>query len=209
LADVYIHLRLQRATGVLAGIVAALARAGLELISQKIERDDDAPRGRLEIHADGQSPDPEDLAGLMQQTRGVERLTWLAIDGETVLSEPPALADAIGSEDLARLSEGTVDEAIAGGATIEGAKAGEVAVGSEAAPATGTGDDRTGFPNEPDARGEENTTLRGDDAEPGGADPGDDAFDTQDPRPAAADGADETDNARRLAAVRRRRRRRR
>lgn len=107
MADLRLHLKLERCTGVLAGIVASLSRNGVELISQRIEADQDGGRGGvLALHALGRPPDVDALVERLGGARGVERVTWVEVDGETVLSEPEALADPIGAEDLARLSAG-------------------------------------------------------------------------------------------------------
>ena len=84
MSDIVLELALKRSSGVLAGVVASLAQAGLELQSQKLDR---TGSGWLTIHASGDAPDPGMLSERMAVTRGVERLMRLEVDGETVIAD--------------------------------------------------------------------------------------------------------------------------
>jgi len=111
MSELVLELSLKRSSGVLAGIVAALAQAGVHLQTQKLDR---SGTGWLTIHAEGDSPDPAALSERLNGTRGVDRLVRLIIDGETVIEDGASVAaaeaeaepDPIRSEDLAELSAG-------------------------------------------------------------------------------------------------------
>jgi len=103
MSEIILELSLVRSSGVLAGIVAALAQTGLELKSQKLER---ANGGWLTVHATGEPPEPSALAERMAATRGVERLMRMEIDGDLILAEGRPIAGQIETADLAELSSG-------------------------------------------------------------------------------------------------------
>ncbi|MDT8408873.1 MAG: hypothetical protein RQ741_04680 [Wenzhouxiangellaceae bacterium] len=103
-SEIRLELSLNRASGVLAGIVASLSRTGLELQTQKMDRDRGPAKGWLEIICRGQVPDIELLADNMNNTRGVERLMRVEIDGQVVLAEGQPLPDQMQSEDLFQLT---------------------------------------------------------------------------------------------------------
>jgi|GEM_PF-4016039 len=98
--EINLHVKLNRASGVLASIVAALAQQGLELKSQKINRDDDGKKATLDIICEGELPDPAELAERLNAARGVEGLQriesdgqLLMVDGAPVQSTQPGIAD--------------------------------------------------------------------------------------------------------------------
>ena len=76
MAEIRLHLELERASGILAGIVAALAQQGLELKSQKLTRADQGRGGTLDIQAVGEPYDIEALAERMTAARGVSPACW-------------------------------------------------------------------------------------------------------------------------------------
>ena len=77
----------------MAGIVASLAQAGIELKSQKLQRDAEGRGGWLKIVGSGDSPTPAALAERLNGTRGVEKLMRLIVDGEVLLAD---VGDALG-----------------------------------------------------------------------------------------------------------------
>ncbi|MFU8878239.1 MAG: hypothetical protein ACNA7E_08870 [Wenzhouxiangellaceae bacterium] len=83
--EINLHLKLNRASGVLAGIVAALAQQGLELKSQKINRDDDGKKATLDIVCEGELPDPAELAERLNAARGVEGVQRIESDGQLLM----------------------------------------------------------------------------------------------------------------------------
>lgn len=83
--EINLHVKLNRASGVLAGIVAALAQQGLELKSQKINRDDDGKKATLDIVCEGELPDPAELAERLNAARGVEGLQRIESDGQLLM----------------------------------------------------------------------------------------------------------------------------
>ncbi len=103
--DIVLELALRRSSGVLAGIVAALAQAGLELKSQKLDR---SGTGWLTVQASGDAPDPGALSERMARISGVDRLVRLDVDGETLITdgEPviQAIDNQVDADDLATLS---------------------------------------------------------------------------------------------------------
>lgn len=108
--EIILELSLNRSSGVLAGIVASLAQAGIELKSQKLQRATEGRGGWLTIIGAGDSPDPAVLAVLAERfngTRGVEKLMRVIVDGEAVLAEGKPLEDQIQHDDLAQLSAGS------------------------------------------------------------------------------------------------------
>jgi hypothetical protein len=98
---------LNRSSGVLAGIVASLAQAGIEFQSQKLQRATEGRGGWLTITGSGDSPNPAVLAERLNGTRGVEKLMRVIVDGEAVLAEGRPLEDQIQPGDLADLSAGS------------------------------------------------------------------------------------------------------
>jgi hypothetical protein len=110
LAELRLELSLNRASGVLAGIVASLAQAGLQLTQQKLDRDPAGRGGWLVVRAAGDAPDPAVLAERLAGTRGVARVERIEIDGEAVLIDGAARAesgpDPIDRDDLAELALG-------------------------------------------------------------------------------------------------------
>ena len=105
--EIILELSLNRSSGVLAGIVASLAQAGIELQSQKLQRATEGRGGGLTIVGSGDSPDPAMLAERFNGTRGVEKLMRVIVDGEAVLAEGKPLEDQIQHDDLAELSAGS------------------------------------------------------------------------------------------------------
>jgi len=94
----------------LAGIVASLAQAGIELKSQKLQRAPDGPGGWLTITGSGDTPEPLGLAERLNGTRGVEKLMRVIVDGEAVMAEGKPLKNQIQPGDLAELSAGSNTE---------------------------------------------------------------------------------------------------
>lgn len=111
MAEIRLELNLARASGVLAGIVAALAQAGLELRFQRLARATDGRGGTLDMVLDGVPPEPGDLVTMMEAARGVDRLMRIEIDGEAVLAEGRVLEDIMDADSLAALSAGQAPEA--------------------------------------------------------------------------------------------------
>lgn len=105
--EIVLELSLNRSSGVLAGIVASLAQAGIELKSQKLQRATEGRGGWLTIVGSGGSPEPTALAERLDGTRGVEKLMRVVVDGEAVLAEGKPLDDQIRHGDLAELSAGS------------------------------------------------------------------------------------------------------
>lgn len=105
--EIILELSLNRSSGVLAGIVASLAQAGIELKSQKLQRAGEGRSGWLTIVGSGDPPDPAMLAERFNRTRGVEKLMRVIVDGEAVLAEGKPLEDQIQHNDLAELSAGS------------------------------------------------------------------------------------------------------
>jgi len=105
MSDIVLELALRRSSGVLAGVVASLAQAGLALKSQKLDR---SGTGWLTVHLSGDIPDPGMLSERMSTTRGVDRLVQLDVDGETLIADGQLvvheLDDQIEAEDLAALA---------------------------------------------------------------------------------------------------------
>lgn len=87
LAEIRLELALNRPSGALAGIVAALAQFGLSLKRQKVERTDRARGGRLFIRAEGEPPDPVVLSERLDDTPGVDRVVRIEIDGEALWAD--------------------------------------------------------------------------------------------------------------------------
>lgn len=110
MAEIRLELNLARASGVLAGIVAALAQSGLELRSQRLARASEGRGGTLDIVVDGAPPEPGDLVALMESARGVDRLMRIEIDGEAVLAEGRVLEDIMDADSLAALAAGPAPE---------------------------------------------------------------------------------------------------
>lgn len=108
--EIIIELSLNRSSGVLAGIVASLAQAGIELQSQKLQRATESRGGWLTITGSGESPNPAALAERLNGTRGVEKLMRVIVDGEAVLAQGKPLEDQIQTGDLAELSAGSDSE---------------------------------------------------------------------------------------------------
>lgn len=79
--EIHIHLSLTRTSGILAGIVAALAQENLALQTQKITRNTEDKGGSLNIVCEGEAPDIDALTGRMENCRGVGRLEFASIDG--------------------------------------------------------------------------------------------------------------------------------
>lgn len=105
--EIILELSLNRSSGVLAGIVASLAQAGVELKSQKLQRATEGRGGWLTITGSGDSPEPAVLAERLNGTRGVEKLMRVIVDGEAILAEGKPLEDQIQPDDLAELSAGS------------------------------------------------------------------------------------------------------
>lgn len=105
--EIKLELSLSRSSGVLAGVVASLAQAGIALKSQKIQRANEGRGGWLTILGEGEPPAPPVLADKLNNTRGVDRLMRMVVDGETLLAEGKPLADQIQAGDLAELSAGS------------------------------------------------------------------------------------------------------
>lgn len=105
MSEIRIELKLSRSSGVLAGIVAKLAQAGLQLQSQRLDR---SGTGWLSVLAEGECNDPAALVDLMEATRGVDRLMALVVDDRALIAdgEPVAqpLEDQVDEEDLALLA---------------------------------------------------------------------------------------------------------
>lgn len=112
MSEIVLELSLSRSSGVLAGIVATLAQNGLELKSQKLDRDLAARQGAagwLTIHATGEAPDPEALARRMASARGVDRVMRIEIDGIESGAVPvadPGRPDEAGQPSSARVPAG-------------------------------------------------------------------------------------------------------
>jgi len=102
-AEIRLHLELERASGVLAGIVAALAQQGLELKTQKLKRASEGRGGTLDIHAVGEPGDIEALAERMNAARGVSQVARIESDGEPVFADGALVLpepDAADAEDI-------------------------------------------------------------------------------------------------------------
>ncbi|NKI34318.1 hypothetical protein HFP89_03980 [Wenzhouxiangella sp. XN79A] len=95
MAEVRLHLDLERASGVLAGIVAALAQQGLELKTQKLTRASEGRGGTLDIRAEGDPDDIETLAERMATARGVGRVVAIELDGEPVFADGAVIVPAV------------------------------------------------------------------------------------------------------------------
>jgi hypothetical protein len=80
-ADIRIQLALERASGVLAGIVAALAQKNLELKTQKLTRASEGRGGELDIRAEGLPGDIPSLADHLASARGVGEVVRIEVDG--------------------------------------------------------------------------------------------------------------------------------
>jgi hypothetical protein len=104
-AELRLELSLDRASGVLAGIVASLAQNGLQLKRQQLERHADRTAS-LVIRVEGDAPDPAALAERLSAVRGVARVVRIEIDGRAahVASEP--VDDQVDAGDLAELLPG-------------------------------------------------------------------------------------------------------
>jgi len=109
--EIILEFSLNRSSGVLAGIVASLAQAGIELQSQKLQRAPEGRGGWLTITGTGESPSPNVLAERLNGTRGVEKLMRVIVDGEAVLAEGKPLDNQIQPDDLAELSAGSSADA--------------------------------------------------------------------------------------------------
>src|SRR6056297_32252 len=80
--EIVLELSLNRSSGILAGIVASLARTGIELKNQKLQRAADGCGGWLTIIGSGDPPEPGFLAERLNESRGVEQLMRMVVDGE-------------------------------------------------------------------------------------------------------------------------------
>lgn len=107
MSDIILELSLRRSTGVLAGVVASLAQAGIELRTQKLQRAAGGAGGWLTITGEGNAPAPSILAQRLGSTGGVDRLVRMSVDGELVLAEGRPIEDQIQPDDLAELSAGS------------------------------------------------------------------------------------------------------
>jgi hypothetical protein len=83
-AELRVHLALERASGVLAGIVASLAQKKLELKTQKLTRAAEGRGGSLDIHAEGEPGDIAALAEHLAKARGVGEVVRIEVDGMIV-----------------------------------------------------------------------------------------------------------------------------
>lgn len=105
--EIILEISLNRSSGVLAGIVASLAQADIELKSQKLQRATEGRGGWLTIVGSGESPEPAELAERLDGNRGVEKVMRVIVDGEAVLAEGKPLDDQIQTDDLAELPAGS------------------------------------------------------------------------------------------------------
>lgn len=94
MAEFRLHLELERASGVLASIVARLAQQGLELKSQKLERASEGRGGTLDIVAEGDNEDIASLARNMAAARGVGRVVRIQRDNEAVFAKGAVIEPA-------------------------------------------------------------------------------------------------------------------
>lgn len=104
--EIVLELSLNRSSGVLAGVVASLSQAGIELKSQKLRRASEGRGGWLTVVGEGEAPTPSVLAERLNNTRGVDRLMRIVVDGEATMAEGQPLHDQIEAADLAELSAG-------------------------------------------------------------------------------------------------------
>lgn len=102
--EIVLELSLNRSSGVLAGVVASLSQAGIELKSQKLRRASEGRGGWLTVVGEGEAPTPSVLAERLNNTRGVDRLMRIVVDGEATLAEGKPLKDQMQTADLAELS---------------------------------------------------------------------------------------------------------
>ena len=82
-----LKLELDRASGVLASIVAQLARQGVELKTQKLTRAAEGRGGSLDILAEGEAGDIAEFAEQMAAARGVDHVVSIERDGELVFAD--------------------------------------------------------------------------------------------------------------------------
>jgi len=110
MADLALELELTRSSGVLAGIIASLAQAGIQVQSQKLDRGGADRAPRLAVLATGEVNSLEVLMERMRETRGVSHVARLEVDGELRVAdgEPilEPLDDELESDDIAELSAG-------------------------------------------------------------------------------------------------------
>ncbi len=98
MSDLVLLLALKRRSGVLAGAVAALGRASLGFVSQRIEEGEHGPV--LRLTARGEVTDPDALIALFTAVGGVAEVVDILVDGDSLLHLPPepepvvTLADA-------------------------------------------------------------------------------------------------------------------
>ncbi|MEX0915299.1 MAG: hypothetical protein WD397_07485 [Wenzhouxiangellaceae bacterium] len=102
--EIVLELSLNRSSGVLAGVVASLSQAGIELKSQKLRRASEGRGGWLTVVGEGEAPTPSVLAERLNNTRGVDKLMRIVVDGEATLAEGKPLKDQMQTTDLAELS---------------------------------------------------------------------------------------------------------
>lgn len=102
--EIILELSLNRSSGVLAGIVASLAQAGIELKSQKLQRATEGRGGWLTITGSGDVPESAVLAERLNGARGVEKLMRVIVDGQAILADGKPLDDQI---EAANLAEGS------------------------------------------------------------------------------------------------------
>lgn len=102
--EIILEFSLNRSSGVLAGIVASLARAGIEFQHQKLTRAAGGRGGRLTITGSGDSPDAAVLAARLDGIRGVEKLMRVIVDGEAVLAKGRPMEEQAQPSVVAELS---------------------------------------------------------------------------------------------------------
>lgn len=144
MADLAFELELTRSSGVLAGIVASLAQAGIHVQSQRLDRGDGDRPASLAVIATGELVSLEVLMERMRETRGVSHLVRLEVDGELRVAngEPilEPLEDHIESDDIAELSSG-----------LEGAAAADADPPAEPEPSATASSDAASEPQPPTA----------------------------------------------------------
>ncbi len=79
--EIQLQLSLTRASGILAGIVAAMAKENLSLQTQKIIRNASDSSARLDIVCEGEILDIEALTTRIEGCLGVARLEFASADG--------------------------------------------------------------------------------------------------------------------------------
>lgn len=110
MSEIILELSLSRSSGVLAGVVASLAQAGIELRTQRVRRATEGRGGWLTVNAVGEPPAPETMAKYLSDTRGVEKLMRMIVDGEVVMAEGKPIEDQIQLDDLTELWAGSEAE---------------------------------------------------------------------------------------------------